>query len=401
MEANNVRGESDSHWIAAKGNEGRMLTQLTARKLITETEEIDHPVVTVDDGRIVSIASGSPNGSTETLTAAFFDIHVHGACSYDFMAASIREIALVGQFLASRGVSHYLATTVTGPIDSTLRALDTLAQAIEQAPTDGAEPVAIPVGIHLEGPFLSPVKRGVHPPPYLRDPSIELFDGFQQAARGNIRLITLAPELPHALELIEHATSSGVRITMGHSNATASETLAAIAAGATSSTHLFNAMRPLDHREPGIVGTILDRDDVYAELICDGRHIHPAIVRLWLKVKGDERAILMTDGMSATGMPDGAYMLGDFSVELKDGVCLSHGALAGSVLTMDLAVENLRQFTGASLATAVRLASRNPARMLGLEHLTALAAGAPANFNRFNQAGKHVGSIFCGCLAAQ
>jgi N-acetylglucosamine-6-phosphate deacetylase len=378
-----------------------MLTHLSARKLLTDTEEIDYPVVAVEDGRIVSIASGPPNGSTETLTAAFFDIHVHGACSYDFMAASPREVALVGRFLATRGVGHYLPTTVTGPIDATLRALDTLANAIELASTDDAEPVAIPVGIHLEGPFISPAKRGVHPERYLREPSIELFDRFQQAARGNIRLMTLAPGLPHAVELIEHVTAGGVRVTMGHSNATASDTLAAIAAGATSSTHLFNAMRPLDHREPGIVGTILDHDDVYAEMICDGLHVHPAIIRLWLKVKGEERAILMTDGMSATGMPDGSYMLGDFSVEVKAGVCLSQGALAGSVLTMDQAVENLRRFTRASLGTAVRLASRNPARMLGLEHLSALTAGAPANFNRFDQAGKHAGSIFCGCLAPQ
>jgi N-acetylglucosamine-6-phosphate deacetylase len=352
--------------------------------------------VTIEDGRIVSLESGAPNGSTETLTAAFFDIHVHGACSHDFMAASRCEIAVVGRFLASRGVGHYLPTTVTGPVDTTLRALDTLANAIEEGVTDGVTPMAVPVGIHLEGPFISHAKRGVHPPSYIQEPNVELFERFQQAARGQIRLMTLAPGLPHSVELIEHATAGGVRVSMGHSNATASEALAAIAAGATSSTHLFNAMRALDHREPGIIGTILDRDDVYAEAICDGVHVHPVIVRLWLKMKGDERAILMTDGMSATGMPDGNYMLGDFSVEVKDGVCLSDGALAGSVLTMDRAVENLQLFTGAPLGTAVRLASRNPARMLGLEHLVALSPGAPANFNRYSQGGERLGSILHG-----
>jgi N-acetylglucosamine-6-phosphate deacetylase len=373
-----------------------MTTELTARKLLTDTEEIDYPVIKVEDGRIVSLEAGPPNGSTETWTAAFFDIHVHGACSYDFMAASPNEVALVGGFLAAHGVGHYLPTTVTGPVDATLRALDTLAQAIEEVRTDGGAPMAIPVGIHLEGPFISHAKRGVHPECYLREPSIALFERFHQAARGHIRLMTLSPGLPHGLELIEHATARGVRVTIGHSNATASETLAAIAAGATSSTHLFNAMRALDHREPGIIGTILDSDDVYAEMICDGLHVHPAIVRLWLKVKGEERAILMTDGMSASGMPDGTYMLGDFSVDVKDGVCLSHGALAGSVLTMDRAVDNLRRFTGASLRTAVRLASRNPARMLGLEHLSGLTPGAPANFNCFNEAGERLGMIFRG-----
>ena len=183
---------------------------------------------------------------------------------------------------------------------------------------------------------------------------------------------------------------------MGHSDATAPETLVAIAAGATSSTHLFNAMRALDHREPGIIGTVLDRDDVYAEAICDGVHVNPAVVRLWLKIKGDDRSILVTDGISATGMPDGNYMLGDFPVEVKDGVCLSNGSLAGSVLTMNKAVENLQLFTGTPLGTAVRLASRNAARMLGLEPLVALSPGSPANFNRYSPEGKHLGTILQG-----
>jgi N-acetylglucosamine-6-phosphate deacetylase len=254
------------------------------------------------------------------------------------------------------------------------------------------------VGIHLEGPFVSHGKRGVHPEVSIREPSVELFDRLQAAARGHIRLVTLAPELPHALELIQHATAAGVRVSMGHSAATSEETLAAIAAGATSSTHLFNAMRPLDHREPGIVGTILDREDVYAEAICDGVHVHPAIVRLWLKMKGEERAILVTDGMSATGVPDGTYTLGDFEVVVKDGVCLSGETLAGSVLTMDQAVANVQRFTGTSLGAAVRLASRNPARMMGMSHLTGMAPGTPANFNVFDEAGDRTGSFFRGRL---
>ena len=371
-----------------------MLTKITARTLLTETGLIDYPVVTVQDGRIVSIESGAPNGSTETLTAAFFDIHVHGACSHDFMAASPSEITVVGRFLASRGVGHYLPTTVTGPVDATLRALDTLAGAIEAGAADAM--AAVPVGIHLEGPFISHAKRGVHPPSCIQEPSVALFERFQEAARGHIRLMTVAPGLPHSEELIERAVAVGVRVSMGHSNATAEETIVAIDAGATSSTHLFNAMRALDHREPGIIGTILDREDVYAELICDGVHVAPAIVRLWLKMKGEMRAILVTDGMSATGMPDGNYMLGDFSVEVKGGVCLSNGSLAGSVLTMDRAVENLRLFTGAALGLVVGLASRNPARMLGLEHMMALTTGAPANFNRYGQGGERLGTILHG-----
>jgi N-acetylglucosamine-6-phosphate deacetylase len=373
-----------------------MLTTLLARKLLTGTGEIEYPVISVEDGKIVDVEAGEPNASAETLTAAFFDIHVHGACSHDFMAATPREIHAVGQFLATRGVGHYLPTTVTGAIDATLHALDTLADAIEAEPASDGAPAALPVGIHLEGPFVSHAKRGVHPSAFLQEPSVALFERFQQAARGHIRLMTLAPGLPHSLELIEHAVAGDVRVTMGHSNATATETLQAIAAGATSSTHLFNAMRALDHREPGIVGTVLDRDDVYAEAICDGVHVHPAIIRLWLKMKGEERAILVTDGMSATGMPDGTYTLGDFSVEVKDGVCLSNGTLAGSVLTMDQAVANVCEFTGTTLAAAVRLASRNPATMLGMEDMVAVGPGSPANFNVYSDEGRRLGSIFNG-----
>ena len=372
---------------------------VTARRLLTPTGEIDYPAILVEDGCICEIAAGQPNSSCDTLTAPFFDIHVHGACNHDFMAATVAEIDEVGAFLARHGVGHYLATTVTGPLDRTLRALETLADAVEADGGDGAAK-AIPVAIHLEGPFVSHAKRGVHPAACLLEPSVALFDRFQQAARGHIRLITLAPELPHALELIAHATRTGVRVSMGHSNATAAETLAAIAAGATSATHLFNAMRPLDHREPGILGTILDRDDVYAEAICDGVHIDPAIVRLWLKMKGEQRGILVTDGMSATGMPDGCYLLGDFPVEVRGGVCLSGTTLAGSVLTMDRAVENLQAFTGASLAVAIRLASRNPAAMLGLNHLSRIEPGQPANFNVFNEDGLRTGSYFRGQLLA-
>ena len=370
---------------------------LTARRLLTSTGEIDYPVISVADGHILTLSAGEPNASADTLAAPFLDIHVHGACTHDFMAATPRQIDEVGQFLARHGVGHYLPTTVTSPLDLTLRALDSLAGAIESEPSNGP-PKALPVGIHLEGPFVSHAKRGVHPAACILEPGIALFDRFQQAARGHIRLLTLAPELPNAMELIEHATRDGVRVSIGHSNATAAQARAAIAAGATSSTHLFNAMRPLDHREPGIVGTVLDCDDVYAEAICDGIHVDPSIIRLWLKVKGEHKAILVTDGMSATGMPDGTYTLGDFPVQVRHGVCLSGDTLAGSVLTMDQAVGNLQAFTGSSLAVAVHLASRNPATMLGLPHLAMPAPGQPAHFNIFNAAGARTGSYFHGRL---
>ena len=378
-----------------------MISTIRARRLVTDTGVVEYPVVSVEDGRIAGVEAGEPNGSEETLTAAFFDVHVHGAMGRDFMASGAAEIAEVGRFLAGRGVGHYLATTVTASVDRTLSALERLADAIEAARGQGAtEGVAKPVGIHLEGPFVSHAKRGVHPEASLLEPSVEMFDRMQTAARGEIRLITLAPELPGALELTRHATAAGVRVSMGHSMATAAETVAGVNAGATSATHLFNAMRAMDHREPGIAGVVLDRDDVYAELICDGVHVDAAMVRLWLKMKGEERAILVTDGMAATGMPNGRYDLGEFSVEVKDGVCLLGETLAGSVLTMDKAVENVRRFAGASLETAVRLASRNPARMMGMAELTEMSVGSVANFNVFDAAGVRVAGVFGGEVLA-
>jgi len=365
---------------------------ITARYLLTESGSVEFPAITIaDDGLIASIESGEPTADDTTLAPAFFDIHVHGAAGHDAMEATPEALTAIGKFLATKGVAHFLPTTVTAPIDRTLHALEGIADAIESVPEPDA---ALPVGIHLEGPFLSHAKRGVHPSADLQPPTIALFDSFQQAARGHIRLLTIAPELPGALDLIAHVTRSGVRVSLGHSDATAAQTHAAIATGATSATHTFNAMRRLDHREPGIAGIVLDTPAVFAELICDGVHVSPEFVRLWLRSKTDSHALLMTDGISATGMPDANYFLGGLEITVANGRCLltsdlARGVetLAGSVLTMDRAVANLQLFTGASLATAIHLASRNPARMLGLQSLTEVAPGHPANFNLFTASG--------------
>lgn len=360
---------------------------LTARRLITTQGTIDHAVIAVDDaGLIAGIDSDPSNRSEDTLTSTFFDIHTHGAVNHDVMQASPGELDLIGRFLAGKGVGHYLPTTVTAPIEPTLRSLEALANAIEAHPVSNQ---ARPIGIHLEGPFISHAKRGVHPPADILPPDIALFDRFQQAARGHIRLVTIAPETPGALALIEHATARGVKVSIGHTNATSDEAQAAIEAGAASATHTFNAMRALDHRDPGVAATVLDDDRLFAELICDGIHVAPEMVRLWLKAKGADKAILVTDSMSATGMPDGTYTLGTFQVEVANGRAMARGSLAGSVLTMDRAVANLQRFTGSALGTAVRLASHNPAKLLGLEDTVAsIAVGQPANFNVFNADGE-------------
>jgi N-acetylglucosamine-6-phosphate deacetylase len=382
-----------------------MQTALTAERLWDGTRFLDRPLLLIEDGKIAAISSREggalpadaqhvdfPGG---TLAPAFFDVHIHGAAGHDVMEATPEALAAMGGFLATRGTARFLATTVTASVDATLRALEGLADRIE-APRQGG--CAQPVGIHLEGPFLSHAKRGVHPPDKLLEPSIPLFDRFIAAARGHVKLMTLAPELPGAVELAAHATARGVRISLGHSNATAAESRAAIAAGAVSATHTFNAMRPLDHREPGILGVVLTDDSLYSEIICDGVHTAPAMVRLWWKAKGAERALLVTDAMSAAGMPEGEYQLGGFAVQVAHGKAMAEGVLAGSVLTLDRALSNFLIFTGARLEEGLRLLTQNPAAMTGME-AGALRVGQAADLAAVDADGRLVGSIIGGVCA--
>ena len=389
-----------------------MRTVLTAGRLWNGTSLIDSPVILVEDGRIVSMGSradGEAAAHTRaydypgaTLAPAFLDVHIHGAAGHDAMEGTPDALGAIGRFLARHGTANYLATTVTASVDATLRALEGIARVIRNPGLMGADdksgqPMAQPIGIHLEGPFLSHEKRGVQPAEHLLAPDIGLFDRFFEAAQGHVRLMTLAPELPGAIELAAHATARGVRISMGHSNATAAETCAAIAAGAVSATHTYNAMRPLNHQEPGILGTVLTDDSLYAEIICDGIHSRPAMVKLWWRAKGPERAILVTDAMSATGMPDGEYQLGGFPVTVANGKAMARGVLAGSVLTLDRALANFIAFTGAPLDQALRLLTSNPAAMTGLgDRAGSLAVGQPAHLVAVDAAGKLITAIHSG-----
>src|SRR5579862_8741070 len=357
-----------------------MRTLLTAQRLWDGQRLIDGPVVAIEDGVIASITEGESgikqsSGENEiqsysgaTLAPSFFDVHIHGAAGRDLMEASPEALSTVGRFLAWHGTGSYLATTVTASVDATLRALEGLARLIDHperiaaAHGDGVA-AARPIGIHLEGPFLSHAKCGAQPREHLLAPDIAVFDRFFEAAGGHARLMTLAPELPGAVELAAHATARGVRVSMGHSDAKAAETRAVIAAGAASATHTFNAMRALNHQEPGILGVVLTEDALYAELICDGIHSVREMAKLFWRAKGAERGILITDAMSATGMPDGEYMLGNFPVQVANGRAMIHGVLAGSVLTLDRALSNFVEFAGAPLNDALRLLTANPAAM--------------------------------------
>ena len=385
-----------------------MTLVLTARQLVTPLERIDDAALVTEGGIIAAVGRWenlTVPASTRVidfgdaiLTPGLIDIHIHGGAGHDVMDASDDGLAAIERLMLRHGVTSYCPTTVTAPIDQTLRALEALGRAIQQRDTMGDR--ARPLGVHLEGPFLSHARRGVHSPLYLQRASQHIFDQMWEAASGQVAMLTIAPELEGALELIRDATGRGIRVSIGHSNASLEQAVAGVEAGARHATHTFNAMRRMDHRDPGLLGAILTDDTLTADIIADGQHVRPEVVDLFLRAKGLDLAVLITDGISATGMPDGTYHLGLYKVTVSDGHCESHGKLAGSVLTMDRAVRNVMNFAGISFQDAIRLATLNPARVLGIEKRKGcLQVGADADIAVFSPAGEVRQTIVGGAVA--
>ena len=387
-----------------------MPTILKAGQLFTPLRRVEQPLVFIEDGQITEITSATHRefpGQTRVLdfpnrilAPGFVDMHVHGGAGHDVMEPNPGALPAIEQLLYRHGVTTYFPTTITAGSTSTIEALSRLADAIEARGKNHTEERARPVGIHLEGPFISRVRPGVHPVGDLLAPSLQAFEQFWQASRGHIKVLTIAPELEGARELVSEAARRGVCVSMGHSDADLQQTQAGVAAGARHTTHTFNAMRPLEHRDPGIAGAALADDRLSAEIIADGIHVDPLVVRLFLRAKGVELAVLVTDGTAATGMPDGQYRLGSLLVEVKDGKCLSHGRLAGSILTMDQAVRNVMKFANWDLQSAVRLATLNPARTTGLAGgAGTLAEGAAADLVVLTDQGEVLQTIVRGQLS--
>lgn len=379
-----------------------MRTIITAGYLLTPITAVRSPIIVVEDGYVRSLQPSSsleiPTGQRLDLpdlvvAPGFIDIHVHGGAGHDVMDADESALRKFEEHLLRHGVTGYLPTTVTAGHDRTLRALDRLGRHIERK----RDHHDMALGIHLEGPFISRAKRGVHPAQDLISPSPEGLDFFWTASRGTLRMMTIAPELPGAAETIAHAASLGIHSSIGHSDATYSEACAGIRAGADHATHTFNAMRQVHHREPGITGAVLMNAHVSADIIADGIHVHPEVVNLFLRAKGRERAILITDAISATGMPDGKYALGELEVEVKQGSCECDGKLAGSVLTMDRAVRNAMQFSGWTLQDSVRLATFNPATLVNvINNRGEIAEGKRGDMVVLTPRGEVVNTILAG-----
>jgi N-acetylglucosamine-6-phosphate deacetylase len=315
----------------------------------------------------------------KTAVPGFVDVHIHGAGGHDVMEGAAMAMRAVASTAAKHGTTSLVATTVTASLEQTCRSLAGIASyiAAQHAAEDrGAEVV----GIHFEGPFISSARRGVHPADWIQLPSVESLEKLLDAAAGNARILTIAPELPGAMACIDAARSAGLVVAMGHTDATHEEARAAIKRGARHAVHVYNAMRPFTHRDSGVIGAVLTSPEVTAELIADGVHVDEVAMRLLLQAKGPSGVILVSDGISATGMPDGNYKLGTFDVTVSDGICRNaEGKLAGSTLTLDRALRKIVTL-GVSLPDAVRMLTLNPATLLGLEFKKgALRAGADAD----------------------
>lgn len=303
------------------------------------------------------------------IAPGLIDLQINGAYGSDFSNDG-RTVAQVAKRLPETGVTSFLPTIITSPFDAYPNLLRNVREASHSA--QGARPL----GVHLEGPYLHPSKKGAHNAAYLRAIDADEMAGW---ADDSVRIVTLAPELPGALGAIRALRRRGIVVSAGHSNATYAQALAGFEAGITWGTHLYNAMRGLGHREPGLPGALM-ASSIPCGLIADGIHVHPAMIKLAFKAKGAEGITLITDAMEAMGMPSGRYKLSDRQVRVDEtSARLADGTLAGSILMLDQAVRNVVEFTGCSLAEALTMATATPAQVLSLDRKGRIAPGCDAD----------------------
>lgn len=337
------------------------------------------------------LTDGTFDGFYETLPTSHFDVidytgkwiapglvdtHVHGLLGHDVMDNDVHGLEKISEGLLACGVTSFLPTTLTASIESLNEVVKTIGSCYQNV--SGAKIQ----GIFLEGPFFAEAYKGAQNSAYFSDPSIEALQKWQELSRGLIKKVAVAPELQGANEFIKYATESGVSVALAHSGATYKEAKAAADHGASMFVHTFNGMTPLHHREPGMVGAAMSLNGVYNELICDGYHVHPQVVKLLIRATDVDRTVLISDSMRAGLMPEGTYELGEFPVTVKGKTaCLENGSLAGSVLLLKDAVKNLVDWEIATPFEAIRMASLVPAKSLAMDHMCGkIASGHDADF---------------------
>lgn len=361
-----------------------MHTWIQGGTIITPEKILSDEVIIIENGKISAIEPAAslvqtPADARIIPAEGFFvmpgliDIHVHGSFGSDTMDATPESLAEMSTFFSRHGVTSYLPTTISQSNTNINLAVANIAENMFR------RDCAVPLGVHLEGPYLSQTFRGAQPSRLLRNPDPAEYRPWFKS--GVVRTMTLAPELPGAMQLIREGAAQGVRFSAGHTQASPEVISEAGDAGLVLATHTFNGMAGLHHRDLGTVGALLADDRIFCEIISDGIHLHADILKLIIRMKGLDRTILVTDAMRAAGLPDGEYDLGGQSISVKDGIARTDtGSLAGSTLTLDQAVRNIQKFSGIPLQDAIRLATLTPASVLGLNGIKGeLRPGADAD----------------------
>ncbi|QFT88643.1 N-acetylglucosamine-6-phosphate deacetylase [Bacillus sp. THAF10] len=351
---------------------------LISVRVITEKNILNDAYIKWKDGRIVEYGTMETYQNNESLmewnmggkfiaAPGFIDLHIHGSNGADVMDCNEQALQTISSSLVKEGTTAFLATTITNSKEKITSALKSVNQYINK--TADTQIGSQLLGVHLEGPFINSIRAGAQPLEHIYSPCLDTFQQFQLASGNHIKIVTMAPEMPNGYLLVKKLSESGIIASIGHSDALYEEMILAMEAGAKHVTHLYNGMRGSHHREPGVVGASLAHPELMLELIADGIHVHPAVIKATYLAKGANGLILITDAMRAKWLEDGEYELGGQRVFVKNNTArLQDGTLAGSVIKMNVAVTNMMDFTGCTLQEAIRMASINPARQLKLDH---------------------------------
>jgi N-acetylglucosamine-6-phosphate deacetylase len=384
-----------------------MATKIEGCSIYSQNEWLEKSSLLIDKDKIVSIGASENVTANQTLRfpetykclPGMIDMHIHGANGADTMDATPKALSTIASALAKEGTTSFLATTITQSVSAIEKAIVNAGETIGHQKSGEAEII----GIHLEGPFINKEKTGAQPEEFILEPDCELFDHWQNMSNNHIKEVTLAPEVEGGFDFIRHLKAQSVVPSIGHTNGIDEDVIRAIDAGATQVTHLYNGMRGMHHREPGILGGALLHHGLYTELICDGHHVCQGMVNLAYKLKGSDRMILITDSMRAKCMNKGVYDLGGQDVYVDNGLALlKDGTIAGSVLKMKDALRNILAFTDATLADVVQMGAINPALQCGVfDHKGSLEAGKDADLIVLNEQNELVLTICRGTIAYQ
>ncbi|MGO1368431.1 N-acetylglucosamine-6-phosphate deacetylase [Senegalia sp. (in: firmicutes)] len=356
---------------------------IKSKEIYAEDGILENSYMTINDGKIENI-SNSNDEKLKVIDACdlkiipgLIDLHIHGADGYDTMDADFDSLDSISKYLAKNGVTSFLATTLTAPIKKIENAIENVVDSKEKG-LNGAEVL----GIYLEGPYLTEEHKGAHPVKFMRELKLDEIKHLVALGKGNVKIVTIAPEKENSAEIIKYLKENNVETSIGHTNATYEQTIEAIKNGAKIGVHTFNGMTGLHHRNPGVVGAIMDNKDIYAELIADNIHVNPAVMRILHRLKKDnDKLYLISDCMRAGGLSDGKYSLGELEVIVKDSIARTeNGSLAGSTLKIKNGVKNIKEATGINLYEAIRLASIIPAKAMNMDdQIGSIKKGKRAN----------------------